>query len=72
MAIPATGLRVDTSPRSWLDRLLGAAIVLAVSVWLISWAVATLQPLIPFLVIVGFVVGGTYVSAVVVKRRRYW
>lgn len=72
MAIPATGLRVDTSPRSWLNRLLVAAIILAVSVWLISWAVAALQPLLPFLAIAGFVVGGIYVSAVVIKRRRYW
>lgn len=60
------------NPRSWLDKLLGVAIVLAVSTWLIAWAVAAVQPLIPFLVITGLAAGGVYAGAVVIKRRRYW
>lgn len=63
---------MNRSSGSLLHRLLTASIMLALSVWLISLTVAALQPLIPFLVVVGFVVGGIYVGALAIKRRRYW
>lgn len=64
-------ISMDTSPRSWLDKLLGMAIVLAVSAWLIRWAVAVLTPMVPLFIILGLVAGGVWVGTGIVKRRRY-
>lgn len=59
-------------PTSWLHQLLGATIILAVSAWLISWAVTLLTPLLPVMVFVGLLVGVVVVVRGVIQRRRYW
>jgi len=60
-------------PTSWLHQLLGAAIMLAVSAWLVSWAVNLLVPVLPglvaVLVLLATVVGGV---RLVLARRREW
>jgi len=63
---------MNRHPASWLHQLLGAAIMLAVSVWLINWTVNTIRPLIPFLMVVAIVAGALWFAARIVKRRRYW
>ena len=63
---------MDMSPKSWLDKLLGAAVILAVSAWLIRWSVDVLTPLMPLFIGIGLLAGGLWVSAAVIRRRRYW
>ena len=63
----------DSSPRSMLDRLFGASLILLGSALALHWAWALLRPLLP--VIVGFAVAGSALTAivrVVMRRREYW
>jgi len=46
--------------------------MLALSVWLITWSVNAIRPLIPFLLVVAVVAGALWFAALIVKRRRYW
>jgi len=46
--------------------------MLAVSVWLITWSVNAIRPLIPFLGVVAMAAGAIWLGALIVKRRRYW
>jgi CHASE2 domain-containing sensor protein len=62
---------MDTHPRSWLERLLGAAIILAISAWLLRWAWEAVRPLVP--VIIGAVAVAAIVTAIqYFRRNRYW
>ena len=63
---------MDMRPKSWLDKLLNAAVILAVSAWLIRWTVAALAPLVPGFVVLGLAVIAIWIAAALVKRRRYW
>jgi formate/nitrite transporter FocA (FNT family) len=58
---------------SWLDRLLGACLVVLASALALHWAWALVRPLLP--VVVGAVVAGVVVIAAmraVTRRREYW
>ncbi len=59
-------------PTSWLHQLLGAAIILAVSAWLISWAVTLLTPLLPVGIILAVLIGLGLAVRGAIRRRRYW
>jgi len=59
-------------PTSWLHQLFGAAIMLAISAWLISWAVALLRPLLPVGIFLVVSVGLGVVVWGIIQRRRYW
>lgn len=63
----------DSSPRSMLDRLFGASLIVLGSVLALHWAWALLRPLLP--IIVGFAVVGFALTAIVRvarRRREYW
>jgi hypothetical protein len=63
----------DSSPRSILDRLLGASLVALGSALALHWAWALLRPLLP--IILGFAVVGCSLTAIVrvaMRRREYW
>lgn len=57
---------------SLLHQLLGTAIILAVSAWLISWAVALLTPLAPLGIGLLVLVGLGLAVRGVINRGRYW
>ena len=62
---------MERYPKSWLDRLLGAALMLAVAAWLLRWAWQVLQSLLP--VGLGLVVLSAFVCCLIRWRRnRYW
>jgi hypothetical protein len=62
---------VGTTPRSWPERLLGAAITLVVVALLLRWAWNLLRPLVP--IILATVALGSIVALVVrYRRNRYW
>lgn len=58
--------------KSWLHQLLSAAVILAVSAWLIAWAVALLRPLLPVGIFLVVVVGLDVVVRGLIQRRRGW
>jgi len=63
---------MNRSPSSFLHQLLGASIMVALSVWLITWAVNAILPLIPFLSAAAVLAGAVWIGAGIIKRRRYW
>ena len=65
-----SGRRVDTNPKSWLDRLLGMAIIAAASAYLLRAAWVWLHPLLP--IALGLVVGVGILKLVVGYQRRRW
>lgn len=63
---------MEMRPKSWLDKLLSAAVVLALSAWLIRWTVVTLRPLLPLFIILGLGIAAIWIIAASIRRRRYW